>query len=88
MTPFTKLALVVLVVLVALWLVTRFRDRRPQDTGRPVPVQDLPRDVRETIDHQIALGRTVNAVKVYRDATKARLVEAKHAVDARSSRLR
>ncbi len=84
MTPFGKLVLVLLVLAAAWWLVTRLRTRTPTDTGHPVPVQDLPQGVREAIDHQISNGRTASAVKIYRDATRAGLVEAKHAIDARS----
>lgn len=78
-----KFFLIVLLIVAAWWMVTRFRERPRVDTGRPVPVQDLPQGVRESIDHLLANGRTVQAIKVYRDATRASLLQAKQAIDER-----
>ena len=84
MHPFTKLLLIMALAVLVFWLVTRFRDRHvPDDAMPPVPVSDLPEGVRQAIDHAIAHGRTVQAVKIYRDATKASLAQAKQAVDVR-----
>jgi hypothetical protein len=83
MSPFGKVVLLIAVVVLVVWLVTKFRDLGRQDTGRPVPVQELPQRVRESIDHQLAEGRRIRAIKIYRDATKASLAQAKQAIDAR-----
>jgi hypothetical protein len=84
MHPFTKLLLILAAVVLVFWLVTKFRDRRvPPDTGAPVPVSDLPQGVRESIDHAIARGKTIQAVKLYRDATHASIGQAKQAIDVR-----
>jgi hypothetical protein len=83
MSPFGKVVLLIAVVVLVVWLVTKFRDLGRQDTGRPVPVQELPQGVRESIDHQLAEGRRIRAIKIYRDATKASLPQAKQAIDAR-----
>ncbi len=88
MHPLTKLLLIIVLVVVAFWLVTKFRDRNvPEHTGPPVPVADLPDGARESIDHALTSGRKANAIKVYRDATKASLVQAKQAVDTRERQL-
>ena len=43
MHPFTKLLLILALIVLVFWLVTRFRDRRrPEDPMPPVPVSDLP----------------------------------------------
>jgi hypothetical protein len=85
MHPFTKLLLILALVVLVFWLVTRFRDRQvPEDPMPPVPVSDLSPRVQDSIDHAISEGRTVNAVKIYRDATGASLAQAKQAVDVRS----
>jgi hypothetical protein len=85
MHPFTKLLLILALVVLVFWLVTRFRDRQvPDDAMPPVPVDDLPQAVQDSIDHALAEGRTINAIKIYRDATNASLVQAKQAIDVRS----
>jgi hypothetical protein len=85
MHPFTKLLLILALVVLVFWLVTRFRDRQvPEDPMPPVPVSDLSPRVQESIDHALAEGRTINAVKIYRDATGASLAQAKQAIDVRS----
>jgi hypothetical protein len=84
MHPFTKLLLIVALVVLVFWLVTRFRDRQvPQDPMPPVPVSDLPPGVQASIDHALSEGKTINAIKLYRDATGASLVQAKQAIDVR-----
>lgn len=90
MHPVAKLLLLAAVVFVVFWLVTRFRDRvlpegrrRPQ-TGPPVPVHDLPQQVRQSIDHAIAADRTTQAIKMYRDSTGASLEQASEAIDRRA----
>lgn len=85
MHPFTKLLLVLALVVLVFWLVTRFRDRQvPEDPMPPVPVSDLPPGVQDSIDHALAGGKTINAIKIYRDATSASLAQAKQAIDVRS----
>jgi hypothetical protein len=85
MHPFTKLLLILALVVLVFWLVTRFRDRHvPDDAMPPVPVDDLPQAVRDSIDHALSEGKTINAIKIYRDATNASLVQAKQAIDVRS----
>lgn len=88
MHPFVKLALIIAAVVVVLWLVKRLREWTPNDSGRPVPVGELPPRVRDAIDHQIAHGKPVHAIKIYRDATKAGLAQAKQAIDARELKRR
>jgi hypothetical protein len=85
MHPFTKLLLILVLVVLVFWLVTRFRDRQvPEDPMPPVPVSDLPHGVQASIDHALGEGKTVNAIKIYRDATSASLAQAKQAIDVRS----
>lgn len=85
MHPFTKLLLILALVVLVFWLVTRFRDRQvPEDPMPPVPVSDLPPSVQASIDHALGEGKTINAIKIYRDATNASLAQAKQAIDVRS----
>jgi hypothetical protein len=85
MHPFTKLLLILALVVLVFWLVTRFRDRQvPEDPMPPVPVSDLSPRVQESIDHALGEGKTINAIKIYRDATDASLAQAKQAIDVRS----
>lgn len=89
MHPFTKLLLILALIVLVFWLVTRFRDRQvPEDPMPPVPVSDLPPRVQESIDHALTEGRTIQAIKIYRDATSASLVQAKAAVDVRGRQRR
>jgi hypothetical protein len=85
MHPFTKLLLVLALVVLVFWLVTKFRDRQvPEDPIAPVPVSDLPPGVQASIDHAISEGKTINAIKIYRDATSASVTQAKQAIDVRT----
>ena len=84
MHPFTKLLLLLALVVLVFWLVTKFRDRQVPDSMAPVPVSDLPPGVQASIDHAIREGKTINAIKIYRDATSASVAQAKQAVDVRS----
>ena len=84
MHPFTKLLLILAVVVLVFWLITRFRDRQvPEEKIAPVPVGDLPPRVQESIDHALTQGKPIQAIKIYRDATKASLAQAKQAIDVR-----
>lgn len=83
--PLFRLLLLVIVIVVVFALVTRFRDRaRPDRNGPPVPVADLPQQVRQSIDHALTSGRRAQAIKVYRDATAAPLSQAAAAVTDRA----
>jgi hypothetical protein len=85
MHPFTKLLLILALVVLVFWLITRFRDRQvPEDPMSPVPVSDLAPGVQKSIDHALAQGKTIQAIKIYRDATSASLTQAKQAIDVRS----
>lgn len=84
MHPFTKLLLILALVVLVFWLVTKFRDRQvPDEKMAPVPVSDLPPRVQESIDHALTQGKPIQAVKIYRDATSASLAQAKQAIDVR-----
>jgi ribosomal protein L7/L12 len=89
MHPFTKLLLVLALVVLVFWLVTKFRERQaPEGTMAPVPVSDLPPGVQESVDHALSNGQTINAIKIYRDATNASLTQAKQAIDVRTWQLK
>ena len=83
MHPIARLVLILAVVAVVLWLVTRLRDSTRGDKVSFRPVEDLPADVQQSIDHALARGRKVTAIKLYRQATKAPLDAAKAAIDVR-----
>lgn len=88
MSPLFKLVWIILVVLALFWLVTRFRGRNiPQHTGDAIPVSALAPSVISSIDHQLTSNRTIAAVKIYRDATRAPLAQAKLAIDNRRREL-
>lgn len=88
MHPFTKLLVLVALATLVLWALGWLRNRRAVDSGRPVPVRDLPQAVREAIDHQILVrGKKSHAVKIYRDSTKAPLSAAMEAVNVREREL-
>ncbi len=83
MSPLFKLVLLV-VIGVAVWLVvTRVMGGRTDAPVRFTPVEDLSVEVQQTIDAALARGELVAAVKHYRAATGASLLEAKTAVDTR-----
>ena len=83
MHPFTKLLVLVVLVGVAFWLVAKLRESPRGDKVSFQPVEDLPVDVQQSIDLALAQGKKVTAVKLYRQATRAGLVEAKAAIDVR-----
>lgn len=88
MNPLFKLVWIIVVIAVIFWLVTKFRDRNvPQATGHPVPVSTLAPSVISSIDHQLTSNRPIAAIKIYRDATRAPLGQAKAAVDQRKREL-
>jgi hypothetical protein len=88
MHPVVKLFWVILILAAVFWLVTKFRDRKvPEYTGAPVPVRALQPSLIASIDHQLAEGHWMQAVKIYRDATAAPLTQAKQAIDNRRREL-
>ena len=83
MTPITKLVLLIAVAVLVFWLVTRLRNSTRRDKVSFRPVEDLPLDVQQSIDHALAHDKKVTAIKLYRQATKAPLDAAKAAIDVR-----
>ena len=83
MHPIARLVLLIAVVALVFWLVTRLRQSTRGDKVSFRPVEDLPSDVQQSIDHALAQGKKVTAIKIYRQATKAPLDAAKAAVDVR-----
>lgn len=83
MHPIARLVLLLAVVAVVFWLVTRLRDGTRGDKVSFRPVEDLPVEVQQSIDHALAHGRKVTAIKLYRQATRAPLDAAKAAIDVR-----
>ncbi len=83
MTPITRLLLIVVIAVVVFWLVMRLRDSTRRDRVSFRPVEDLPLEVQQSIDHALAHDKKVTAIKLYRKATKAPLDAAKAAIDVR-----
>ena len=83
MHPIARLILLIAIVALAFWLVTKLRESTRGDKVSFRPVEDLPPDVQQSIDHALAQGKKVTAVKIYRQATKAPLDAAKAAIDVR-----
>lgn len=83
MHPITKLVLIIAIVALVFWLVTKFRDNTRGDKINFRPVEDLPLEVQQSIDLALAKGKKVTAIKLYRQATKAPLEAAKAAIDVR-----
>lgn len=79
MSPVVKLLLLVAVAIAVWYVVTRLRSAR--DTVSFTPVEDLPTDVRATIDAALSRGEGVTAIKHYRAATGAGVAAAKAAVE-------
>lgn len=76
-----KVLLVILVVLAVLYVAGMvLRQRRPADL-RFTDIAELPADVRDRIDLALAQGKKIEAIKIYRQATRADLVHAKEAVE-------
>ena len=76
-----RLALILLVVVVAMLLLARLRDSRRGDDVRFTPVEQLPEGVRARIDTDLAASRTSAAVRTYRAATGHATREAQTAID-------
>lgn len=83
MHPITKLVVLLAVAAVVFWLVTRLRESTRGDKVSFRPVEDLPVSVQQSIDHALAHGKKVTAIKLYREATRAPLDAAKAAIDVR-----
>lgn len=83
MPPIARLVLLLAVAALVFWLVVRLRESSRGDRVSFRPVEDLPADVQQSIDHALAHGRKVAATKIYRQATRAPLAAAKAAIDVR-----
>lgn len=83
MHPITKLVVLIAIVALVFWLVTKLRESTRGDKVSFRPVEDLPTEVQQPIDHALAHGKKVAAIKLYRQATKAPLDAAKAAIDVR-----
>lgn len=83
MHPIARLVLLIAVAALVFWLVTRLRESTRGDKVSFRPVEDLPTDVQQSIDHALAHGKKATAIKLYRKATKAPLDAATAAVDVR-----
>jgi ribosomal protein L7/L12 len=81
--PIVKLVLLVAVVALVWWVVSSYRASQGTTGLRFTAVEDLPAEVRDTIDAALARGQLVTAVKHYRAATGAGLKESKAAVETR-----
>lgn len=83
MTPFTKLLILLIIVGLAMWLLVKFRESTRGDKVSFHPVEDLPLEVQQSIDHALAHDKKITAIKLYRKATNAPLDAAKAAIDVR-----
>ncbi|PRY56289.1 hypothetical protein BCF74_1196 [Knoellia remsis] len=83
MHPITKLLLIVVIAVLVFWLVTKVRESTRGDRVSFRPVEDLPLDVQQSIDHALAKGKRGAAVRLYRKATKAPQDAAQAAIDVR-----
>lgn len=83
MHPVARLVVILAVVAVVFWLVTRLRDSTRSDKVSFRPVEDLPLEVQQSIDLALSHDRRNVAVKLYREATRAPLEAAKAAIDVR-----
>lgn len=79
MSPLVKLLLLVAVAVAVWYVVTRLRSA--QQNVSFTPVEDLPADVRATIDAALSRGEGVTAIRHYRAATGAGLAASKAAVE-------
>ncbi|MCE1180595.1 MAG: hypothetical protein LWW86_16395 [Micrococcales bacterium] len=79
-----KYVILAILVFVLIAMISRAMAGRRQDTGAVIPVTELPPAVITTIDHALDQGKQVLAIKLYRDATKAPLGQAKEAIDVHS----
>lgn len=80
MSPFVKLLLLVLVLAVVWYVVTRVRNTQQQPVSFQ-PVSQLPTEQRAAVEAAIANDQLVTAIKIYREATGAGLAASKAAVD-------
>ncbi|MDT0215606.1 hypothetical protein Q9R29_17075 [Rothia sp. ARF10] len=83
MHPIARLVVIIAVVAVVFWLVTRFRDSARGDKVSFRPVEDLPLEVQQSIDLALSHDKKATAVKLYRKATRAPAEAAKAAIDVR-----
>ena len=83
MHPIARLIVIIAVVAVVFWLVTRLRDSTRGDKVSFRPVEDLPLEVQQSIDLALSHDKKVTAIKLYREATRAPLDAAKAAIDVR-----
>lgn len=72
-----KLILIIAIIVVAVVLYGRVVGRRDDEKSYP----GLTDKARARISREISAGRKVNAVKVYREATGAALIDAKRVID-------
>ncbi|WP_374969832.1 hypothetical protein [Terrabacter sp. BE26] len=77
MHPLVKLVLILVVVVVAVVVWGRVMGRKDPDRE----LVGLTDTVRARISREISAGHTINAIKIYREATGAPLADAKRAVD-------
>jgi len=78
MHPVVKLVLIVAIVVVIAVLYGRIFGRRDREER----YNGLSDAARATISREISAGHKINAVKIYREATGAPLVDAKRAIDS------
>ncbi len=83
MSPLFKLLLLVAAIALVWWVVTSVRASRGTTTTPFTAVEDLPVEVRQTIDAALDRGELIGAIKHYRAATGAGLAESKAAVETR-----
>jgi hypothetical protein len=78
MHPLVKLVLIVIIVVVAVVVWGRVVGRKDPDRE----LVGLTDTVRARVSREISAGHRINAIKIYREATGAPLVDAKRAVDS------
>jgi ribosomal protein L7/L12 len=78
MHPLVKLVLIVIIVVVAVIVWGRVVGRKDPDRE----LVGLTDTVRARVSREISAGHKINAIKIYREATGAPLVDAKRAVDS------
>jgi ribosomal protein L7/L12 len=83
MSPLFKLLLLVAAIALVWWVVTSVRASRGTVTTPFTAVEDLPVEVRQTIDAALDRGELIGAIRHYRAATGAGLAESKAAVETR-----
>lgn len=77
-----KVLLVIVVVLAVLYVVGMvLRQRPPAPAIRFTEVGELSDEWRQRIDDALARGKKIEAIKAYREATRAGLADAKAAVE-------